>query len=103
MKILNINRRERGQVEVALPFETDEQVEAAWGYLVANRLFFDFSYRPRSEGEDADRSYIDAYLQRLRTGDPLPEPDAEQIRRIVPKICGAEMNFDIRELLWMAA
>lgn len=99
MKILNINSREVGQVAVALPFETDGQVEAAWAYLVEHRSFFDFSYRPMEEGEDGDRAYLHAWLKYLRKGEPLPAPNARQIRALIPKIWQAEMNYDIRELL----
>lgn len=99
MKILNINSRATNETNVALPFETDEQVEAAWAYLIEHRRFFDFSYRPASEGEDGDRAYLHAYLKFLRAGEPLPAPTAEQARRLIPKIWQAEMSYDIRELL----
>ncbi|MBT2549742.1 hypothetical protein [Arthrobacter sp. ISL-65] len=98
VKILNINRREVGQEEIALPFETDEQVSAAWDYLVENRSFFDFSYRPECDGEDGDRAYLYAYLKYLRAGEPLPTPTADQIRRLIPKIWQSEMSYDFREL-----
>jgi hypothetical protein len=99
MKILNINRRATNETNVALPFETDEQVEAAWAYMVEHGSFFSFDYRPDSEGEDGDRAYLHAYLKFLRSGEPLRAPNAAQIRRIIPKIWQAEMNYDIRELL----
>lgn len=99
MKIININRRQVNQVEVALPFETDEQVIAAWSYLVKNRSFFDFDYRPDSEGEDDDRAFIDVYLECLHNGYPITEPGAALIRRLIPKIWQAEMSYDIRELI----
>lgn len=99
MKIININRRSAGQTEVALPFETDQQVLAAWEYLVAGRHLADFSYRPSSEGEDKDRAYIESYLLARRRGECVESPDADQLRQMIPKIWGAELNFDIRELL----
>lgn len=103
MKILNINRRATNEIDVALPYETDAQVTAAWAYLVEHGTFFDFSYRPTSEGEDGDRAYIYAYLKFLRSGEPLPAPTAEQIRRLIPKIWQAEMSYDIRELIGVTA
>ena len=104
MKILNVNRRSVGQVEIALPFETDEQVIAAWNYIfVANRRMLDFSYRPGSEGEDEDRAFIDAFLSSQRSDSPVPSPGAATIRRLIPKIWGAELNYDIRELLGVSA
>lgn len=99
MKILSINRRGRGDVEVALAFDTDEQVEAAWAYLVERKSFFDFSYRPVEEGEDGDRAFLHAWLKYFRKGQPLPAPTAEQVRHLIPKIWQAEMSYDIRELL----
>lgn len=69
MKILNINRRQVGQVEVALLFETDLHVYRAWEYLVAKGHLGDFDYRPGSEGEDQDRAAIAAYLLVRRIGD----------------------------------
>jgi len=103
MKILNINRRSVGQVEVALPFETDVQVRRAWEYLVAGRHLGDFSYRPVSEGEDVDRAFIASYLRCRNAGECMEPPEADQIRQMIPKIWGAELNFDIRELIDPAA
>lgn len=99
MRILNINRRSVGQVEVALPFETDLHVYRAWEYLVAEGHLGDFDYRPGSEGEDQDRAGIAGYLSARRKGDYVEPPDADSIRRYVPKIWGAELNYDIRELI----
>lgn len=101
MKIININRRATNEIDVALPFETDAHVLAAWDYIIANRRVEDFSYRPDSEGEDQDRAYIDQYLQRHRSGTPQARPDADHIRRLIPKIWQAEMNFDIRQLTYL--
>lgn len=104
MKILNINARSVGQVEIALPFETDEQVSFAWDYIfVVNRGMLDFSYRPTSEGEDKDRAFIDEFLSSQRSDHPLSSPDAATIRRTIPKLWGAELNYDIRELLGVEA
>jgi hypothetical protein len=99
MKIININRRSVGQTEVALPFETDRQVRAAWEYLVAGLHLADFSYRPESEGEDQERANIASYLLSRHRGDCVESPEADQIRRMIPKIWGAELDFDVRELL----
>ncbi|WP_230854494.1 hypothetical protein [Arthrobacter terrae] len=99
MKILNINHRAVGQVEIALPFETDEQVGRAWEYLVACRHLADFSYRPDSEGEDEDRAFIASYLRRRHGGECMEGPESDEIRRIIPKIWQAELSFDIRELI----
>lgn len=104
MKILNINRRTVSQVEIAMPFETDDQVTAAWEYLfVHNSGLLDFSYRPHSEGEDKDRAFIEAFLISRRSGNPMPSPDAVTIRRILPKVFQAELSYDIRELLDLGA
>lgn len=99
MKIININRRSVGQTEIALPFETDHQVQAAWEYLVAGRHLADFSYRPESEGEDQDRAGIASYLLARHSGECVKSPEAERLRQMIPKIWGAELNFDIRELI----
>jgi hypothetical protein len=103
VKILNINRRSVNQVEIALPFETDVQVSAAWEYLVCQRHLLDFSYRPESDGEDADRAFIADYLRRRQSGECMEPPEADQIRQAIPKIWGAELNFDVRELLGVEA
>lgn len=103
MKILNINQRATNEIDVALPFETDEQVVTAWDYIVANRRADSFDYRPVSEGEDGDRAYLYAFFKFHRAGEPLPAPTADQIRRFVPKIWQAEMSYDIRELLDVSA
>lgn len=104
MKILNINRRSVGQVEIALPFETDVQVGRAWEYLVSKGHLGDFTYRPETEGEDKDRALIADYLRRRRNGECMDGgPEADEIRRAIPKIWGAELNYDIRELLGVEA
>ncbi|QOD05944.1 hypothetical protein [Pseudarthrobacter sp. BIM B-2242] len=99
MKILNINRRATNEIDVALPFDSDAQVLAAWDYLMANRRADSFRYDPEVEGEDPDRAWMGQYLQNHRSGIPQPVPDADQVRRAIPKIWGAEMNYDVRELL----
>jgi hypothetical protein len=99
MKILNINRRSAGQVEVALPFETDVQVSRAWEYLVSRGHLGDFGYRPASEGEDADRAFIAEYVRARHGGECVEPPEPDQIRRAVPKIWQAELAYDIRELI----
>jgi hypothetical protein len=101
MKILNINRRATNEIDVALPFEGDAHVLAAWEYIMDNRRADDFSYRPSSEGEDPDRAWMDQYLSNRRAGTPQPFPNADQVRRIVPKIWQAEMNHDIRDLVYV--
>ncbi|GAA4033545.1 hypothetical protein GCM10023063_16550 [Arthrobacter methylotrophus] len=99
MKILNINRRSVGQVEVALPFDTDEQVSRAFEYLVS-RALTEFRYDPEVDGEDADRALIADYLRRRNKGECMDDgPEAADIRRFIPKIWGAELDYDIRELL----
>lgn len=104
MKILNINARTTDQVDVALPFETDEHVLAAWEHIfVTNRRHLDFSYRPESDGEDRDRAYIESFLQHQHAGTPLPSPVPGEVRRLIPKLWGAELNYDIRELLGVNA
>jgi hypothetical protein len=77
MKILNINARSVGQVEIALPFETDVQVVRALEYLVSRGHLSEFSYRPESDGEDEDRALLASYLRRRRAGkcmDGGPDP-----------------------------
>lgn len=102
VKILNINRRATNEIDVALPFETDSDVLAAWDHVITNRRADSFSYRPNSEGEDPDRAWMGQYLSNYRTGTPQPAPSPDQVRRAVPKIWGAEMNYDIRELVYPA-
>ena len=99
MKILNINSRATNEIDVALPFETDPQVVAAWDYIIANRRADSFDYRPASEGEDPDRAYMDQYQRSHRSSNPQPAPSPDQVRRIIPKIWQSEMNHDIRELV----
>lgn len=104
MKILNINSRTVGQVEIALPFETDKQVVRALEYLVSTGHLGDFSYRPESDGEDEDRALLASYLRRRRAGECMDGgPEADEIRRVIPKIWGAELNYDIRELIGVEA
>lgn len=99
MKILNINRRATNEINVALPFETDAHVLAAWDHIITNRRADSFSYRPHSEGEDPDRAFMDEYLRNHRSGTPQPAPSPSQVRRTVPKIWQEEMNYDIRSLV----
>lgn len=103
MKILNINRRATNEIDVALPFETDAQVLAAWAYLMESRRADSFRYDPEVEGEDADRAWMELFLTNHHAGIPQTEPEADQVRRAIPKIWGAEMNYDIRELIGMGA
>lgn len=99
MKILNINCRATNEIDVALPFDSDAQVLAAWDYLMASRRADSFRYDPEVEGEDADRAWMGQYLSNYRSGIAQAVPEADQVRRAIPKIWGAEMNYDIRELL----
>ena len=100
MKILNINRRSVGQVEIALPFETDEQVIAAWNYIfVDNHRMLDFSYRPDSEGINEDRAFIEGFLEGQRGGNAMPVPAADKVRSLISKLWGADLSCDIRELV----
>lgn len=99
VKILNINRRYTTDINVALPFETDAQVLAAWDYIMANGRADSFRYDPEVEGEDPDRAWMDQYMDSYRANPTLRTLDANQVRRAIRKIWGAEMNYDIRELL----
>lgn len=99
VKILNINCRYTTDVNVALPFETDAQVLAAWDYIMANGRADSFRYDPEVEGEDPDRAWMDQYMDSYRSGAVKHAFDADQVRRAIRKIWGAEMNYDIRELL----
>lgn len=99
MKIINLNPRYTTQTVIALPFETDSDVCNAWEYIVSNDWLGSFDYRPNTEGEDEERASISAYLSARRQGEPIEFPDPETIRRYIPKIWQAEMNFDIRDLL----
>lgn len=102
MKILNINRRATNEIDVALPFDSDTQVVAAWDYIITSGRASDFRYDPEVEGEDPDRAWMGQYLRNHRAGIPQPAPEADQVRRAIPKIWGAEMNYDIRNLLGVA-
>jgi hypothetical protein len=103
MRILNVNSRYTTDIDIALPFETDVQVVAAWYYIVENRRADSFRYDPEVDGEDADRAWMDQYLTNHRSGTEQPVPDPDQIRRSIDKIWGAEMNYDVRELLGVEA
>lgn len=99
MKILNLNPRYINQGTIALPFETDADVSRAWEYIVLKGWLDSFDYRPNAEGEDEDRAAIAGYLSARRNGQCVEGPEPENIRRYIPKIWQAEMNFDLRELL----
>jgi hypothetical protein len=104
MKILNINRRSVGQIEIALPFETDRQVYRAFEYLASRGHLSEFRYDPDVDGEDADRALFADYLRRRNAGECMDGgPEAEEIRRFIPKIWGAELDYDIRELIGVDA
>jgi hypothetical protein len=103
MRILNINSRYTTDIDIALPFETDAQVLAAWRYIAENRRADSFRYDPEVDGEDPDRAWMGQYLNNHRAGTEQPVPDAGQVRRAISKVWGAEMNFDIRELLGVEA
>lgn len=104
MRILNINSRSVGQVEIALPFETDRQVFRAFEYLVSRGHLTEFRYDPEVDGEDADRALIADYLRRRNSGECMDGgPEADEIRRFIPKLWGAELNYDIRELIGVEA
>jgi hypothetical protein len=104
MKILNINRRATNEVDVALPFETDAQVYRAFEYLVSRRRLTEFRYDPEVDGEDADRALIADYLRRRNSGECMDGgPEADEIRRFIPKLWGAELDYDIRELIGVEA
>lgn len=102
MKILNIDRRYTNETAIALPFETDEQVVAAWRHVVTNRLL-NFSYRPETEGHDHVRSLIERYLKTFAHDGVVVEPLPNTVRRFFTKIYGAELSFDICELVGLNA
>lgn len=99
MKILNLNSRATNEIDVALPFESDAQVLDAWDYIMVNGRAGDFRYDPEVEGYDPDRAWMHQYFMNRWNKTPQPAFDADQVRRAIPKIWGAEMNYDIRELL----
>lgn len=98
MKILCINATEVGKTDFALPFETDEQVLAAWNDVVSHRLL-NLSYRHETEGTDATRSLIEQYLKVFAADGTVVEPFPDTVRRFFTKIYQAELNHDIRELI----
>lgn len=99
VKILNLNRRYTNQISVAVPFDSDAQVLAAWDHIMANGWADSFRYDPEVEGYDPDRAWMHQYFMNRWNKTPQPAFDADQVRRVIPKIWGAEMNYDIRELL----
>ena len=103
MRILNINSRYTDEINVAVPFETDAQVLAAWDYITANSRADSFRYDPEVEGEDPDRAWMGQYLMNCWAGTPQPAFDADQVRRAIDKVWGAELDYDVRELIGVEA
>lgn len=104
MKILNINRRANNESDVAVPFESDRQVCRAFEYLVSRGHLTEFRYDPEVDGEDADRALVADYLRRRNGGECMDGgPEADEIRRFIPKLWGAELSYDIRELIGVEA
>lgn len=104
MRILNINSRSTTDTDIALPFDTDRQVYRAFEYMVSRGHLTEFRYDPEVDGEDADRALIADYLRRRNGGECMDGgPEADEIRRFIPKLWGAELNYDIRELIGVEA
>lgn len=68
MKILNVNSRSVGQVQIAVPFETDRDVLRASEHLVSRGPLTEFRYDPDVDGEHAGRALSAAYLRRRKRG-----------------------------------
>ncbi|WP_155853030.1 hypothetical protein [Arthrobacter sp. H14] len=101
MKILTVDARSTNQTDIALPFETDEEVVAAWGWLLSNKYLDNFSYRPRAEGVDLGRAFTEAQLvsHQNSNGSPLPPVDARHVRAIIGHLYQDDLHHSVREVI----
>lgn len=95
MKILNINAASTGQTGIALPYETDEQVESAWEYIFRRNCV---NVRPEPDVNNQDRAMLEYCANAFREGKELHLPPADQTRGLISQIRQSEMSHDIREL-----
>lgn len=96
MKILTIDATETGRKGVALPYETEEQVQSAWSYMFHHEYV---NIRPGPRVDNQDRAMLELCANGFQKGEKLHIPAADQIRGLVSKIRQDEMSHDIRELV----
>lgn len=95
MKILNIEATSPGRKDLALPYETDEQVQSAWRYIFDQDCV---EVRPEPDVDNQDRAMLEYCAEAFRKGEELHMPSADQARRLISSIRQSEMSHDIREL-----
>lgn len=95
MKILNINAASTHQADIALPYETDEQVQSAWEYIFRRNCV---KVRPEPYVDNQDRAMLEYCAEAFRKDEELHIPGADQTRRLISTIRQNEMSHDVREL-----
>lgn len=96
-KVLTLDPKSRRETCVALPFTTDDEIVAAWKWLVGDGRLMDFSYRPASEGEDPWRSRVESYL--AAPAGQRHGLDAATVKAMLGSLFGADLYFNIRDVI----
>lgn len=95
MRILAVNRKLTTETDVAFLFDTPAQIRAAWGWLIENDRFHSFSYRPKSEGVNEDRAFLQQYLSDYRITKVYMPLESATIVRLIEEFFEADRDRTI--------
>lgn len=99
MRILAVNAKLTSETDVAFLFNTPSQVRAAWRWLIENDRLGSFSYRPRSEGVDEDRAFLEQYLSEYRLTKVYVPLEWDAIVRLIENFFGADLDRKIYDVI----
>ncbi|KRF04300.1 hypothetical protein ASH00_14440 [Arthrobacter sp. Soil782] len=95
MRILAVNRKLTTETDVAFLFDTHAQIRAAWRWLIENDRLHSFSYRPKSEGPDLNRLFLEQYLIDYRLTKVFVPLETTTIVELVQNFYGADLDRTI--------
>lgn len=99
MRILAVNRKLTTEADVAFLFDTPAQIRAAWRWLIENDRLHSFSYRPKSEGVNEDRAFLQQYLSDYRLTKVYMPVETATIVRLVEGLFGADLHRTIYDVV----
>lgn len=99
MRILAVNAKLTTETDAAVLFNTPAAVRAAWRWIVENDRLGFFSYRPRSEGVNEDRAFLQQYLLEYRLTKVFIPLEAATIERLIGGFFGADLDYKIYDVI----
>lgn len=99
MRILAVNAKLTTETDAAVLFNTPAAVRAAWRWIIENDRLGCFSYRPRSEGVNEDRAFLQQYLLDYRLTKVFIPLEAATIERLIGGFFGADLDYKIYDVI----